>query len=337
MSKIKTCVSLYSLQDEYLNKRMDLEQIFKFLSDNEVVGIEFLPDQMMHNTPDPNEEDVKQWHELLAKYNLEPVIADVFLNTNLYHNRTLTEKESVELLKKEIILASELGFEMIRLVSMVPSYVIEPLIPVAEEYNVKFALEIHAALGFDVKKTQDFIEEMKRVDSPHVGLVIDTGIFCRKLPRVLATYCLQAGTSQELVDLINQQFEKGTDARALRTPEGTYIPEVEAMAKTEADKMFLDVATGYENEDVTILDEFMPYIFHFHFKLFEMTEEGTEYSINYYEILEYLHGKGYDGYVSTEYEGNRWTLPGEEIVEKEQVKMHQKHIRECLMAIQGEV
>ena len=31
MSKIKTCVSLYSLQDEFLNHRMDLEQVMDFL------------------------------------------------------------------------------------------------------------------------------------------------------------------------------------------------------------------------------------------------------------------------------------------------------------------
>ena len=78
----------------------------------------------------------------------------------------------------------------------------------------------------------------------------------------------------------------------------------------------------------------MPYIFHIHFKLFEMTENG-EYSVDYQEILKYLHDHDYDGYVATEYEGNRWTIPGQPMAEKEQVIAHQKYIRDCLKEIQG--
>ena len=53
------------------------------------------------------------------------------------------------------------------------------------------------------------------------------------------------------------------------------------------------------------------------------------------EILQYLHDHDYDGYVSTEYEGNRWTLPGRPTLEKEQVLLHQQYIRKCLREIQG--
>lgn len=65
-----------------------------------------------------------------------------------------------------------------------------------------------------------------------------------------------------------------------------------------------------------------------------MTDDG-EYSIDYKGLLQYLHDHDYDGYVSTEYEGNRWTLPGAPMVEKEQVIAHQKYIRDCLKEIQG--
>lgn len=53
MGKIKTCVSLYSLQDEYLNHRMDLEQIMDFVKRTGAEGVEILPDQMLKNTPIP--------------------------------------------------------------------------------------------------------------------------------------------------------------------------------------------------------------------------------------------------------------------------------------------
>ena len=99
--------------------------------------------------------------------------------------------------------------------------------------------------------------------------------------------------------------------------------------------MFVPLCDGYENLDFSVLDEYMPYIKHFHFKLFEMTPEGPEYSMDYKGLLQYLHDHDYDGYVSTEYEGNRFTLPGHKMMEKEQVAAQQAYIRKCLKEIQG--
>lgn len=334
MSRIKTCVSLYSLQNEYMTKKMSLADIFKFMHDNSVDGVEFLPDQMMHGTPHPSEETLAEWDRLCETYKITPVISDVFLNTNLYENRELTKKECVDLLIDEIKLAHRLGMKQIRLVSMTPAYVLEPLLPYCERYDVKMGLEIHAGLSFDKQKTKDYIAEMKRLNSPYVGLVIDTGIFCKREPRVMENYCKALGTSQEPIDFVNNLYAQGKDGRAVYGPDGDFVPGLKALLKTAADHMYAHFADGYENEPYSVLDDLMPYIFHVHFKLFEMTENG-EYSVDYKGILEYLHEHDYDGYVSTEYEGNRWTIPGRPIVEKEQVIAHQKYIRECLKEIQG--
>lgn len=336
MSKIKTCVSLYSLQDEYLNKRMTLSDIMHFVKEKGAEGIEILPDQMLKGSPDISDETLNEWNKLIKETGLTPVIADVFLNTNLYKNRLLTHKECVELLVKEIKQANRLGIKLIRLVSMVPYWVIEPLLPYCEKYNVTIALEIHAAMAFDVKETQDFINEMKRVNSPYVGLVIDTGIFCRRFPRVVRNYEIQNGTSKQVFDYIDTLFEKGTDLhRVLVDNNYKYPAELEAAIQSEHDRMFVPLCDGYENYDFTVLDEYMPYIKHFHFKLFEMTEEGPEYSMDYKGLLQYLHDHDYDGYVATEYKGNRFTLPGAPMAEKQQVAAQISYITECLKEIQG--
>lgn len=334
MSKIKTCVSLYSLQSEYMNKRMNLEDIFRFMNENHVDGVEFLPDQMMHGTPHPTEEALNEWDRLCREYKIKPVIADVFLNTNLYKNRELTKKECVDLLIDEIKLAHRLGMKMVRLVSMTPAFVLEPLLPYCEKYDIKVGLEIHAGLSFDKEKTKDYIAEMKRLQSPYVGLVIDTGIFCKRIPRVMENYCKAMGTNQAPIDFMNYLFKQGKDGRDIYDKNGDFIPELRALLKTKADQMYAHFADGYENNPYSVLDNLMPYIFHVHFKVFEMTEEG-EYSIDYKEILQYLHDHNYDGYVSTEYEGNRWTLPGKPTTEKNQIMEHQKYIHKCLKEIQG--
>ena len=336
MSRIKTCVSLYSLQDEYLNKRMNLSDIMHYVKEKGSEGVEILPDQMLKNAPDISDETVAEWKKLLDETGLKPVIADVFLNTNLYKNRTLTRRESVDLLIKEIKQAARLGIHLIRLVSMVPYWVIEPLLPYCEKYDVTIAIEVHAAMAFDVPETMAFINEVKRLNSKYAGIVIDTGIFCRRFPRVVRAYETQNGTSPQVFDYIDTLFEKGTDLhRVLNENGGKYPADLEAAIQSEHDRMFVPLCDGYENLDYSVLDEYMPYIKHFHFKMFEMTPEGPEYSMDYKGLLQYLHDHDYDGYVSTEYEGNRFTLPGHPMMEKQQVAMQLKYVNECLKEIQG--
>ena len=48
---IKSSVSLYSLQYQFLQGKMSLEDILIFMNDLHVDGIEILPDQMLKGTP----------------------------------------------------------------------------------------------------------------------------------------------------------------------------------------------------------------------------------------------------------------------------------------------
>ncbi|WP_291293657.1 TIM barrel protein [Enterococcus sp.] len=333
---IKTCVSLYSLQDEYMNKRMSLEDIMHYLDDLKVEGFEILPDQMLHKTPHPTAETLANWDRIMTETKAKPVCADVFLNTNLYNNRELTQRECVDLLIDEIKLAHRLGFKLIRLVSMVPSFVIEPLLPYAEKYDVTIALEIHAGMSFTEPATKAFIEEMQRVNSPYCGLVIDTGIFCNRIPRVFNTFNEKVlGVTPAVIDYFNSFFDQGLDGTHAFDEQHQLKPELQAIAKP-SDMAYIMLADGYENTPLSVLDDVMPFVKHFHFKLWEMTEAGEEYSIDYRKILTYLHEHNYDGYVATEYEGNRWILPGQPMVEKEQVAAHQNMLHEIISELEGE-
>lgn len=335
MSRIKTCVSLYSLQDEYLNHRMDLEGCMRYARECGAEGVEILPDQMLKNTPEPSEEELAKWHNALKETGLTPVISDVFLNTNLYKNRTLTRRESIDLLVKEIKLANKMGIRLIRLVSMVPYWVLEPLLPYCEQYDVTVALEVHAGMAFDEPATLSYIEEMKRLNSKYVGLVIDTGIFCKRFPRVVRNYEISVGSSPVMFDFIESTFSETSDFHQYMKQAGwKFPPEIDAQLN-DHDRMMAHIMDGYENYPYEVLDDLMPFIKHFHFKMFEMTEEGPEYSMDYKGLLQYLHDHDYDGYVSTEYEGNRFVLDGQPMQEKKQVAMQQAYLKACLQEIQG--
>ena len=333
---IKTCVSLYSLQDEYLNHRMDLAECMRYVKQCGAEGVEILPDQMIKGTPHPSEAELQKWHAAVAETGLKPVIADVFLNTNLYKNRSLTRRECIDLLIDEIRLADKMGIRMLRLVSMVPYWVLEPLLPYCEQYDVAVAVEVHAGMAFDEPATLAFIEEMKRLDSKYIGLVIDTGIFCRRFPRVVRQYEESVGSSPVMFDFIESTFDdNGGDFHQYMKKAGWKFPaEIDAQLN-DHDRMMAHIMDGYENYSYEVMDEYLPYIKHFHFKMFEMTEEGPEYSMDYKSLLQYLHDHNWSGYVSSEYEGNRFTLAGMPMQEKKQVAMQQAYLRKCLQEIQG--
>lgn len=334
---IKSSISLYSLQYQYLWGKMTLEDIFKFTKSLGTDGVELLPDQMLHGTPEPEESTIQMWNDLVKKYDMGLACDDIFLNTNLFSNRELTHRECISLIKKEIVLAHRLGFHTIRLVSMVPAWILEPCLDTAIENDVSLNIEIHAGLGFGVKKTDEYIEEMKRLNSPYIGIVPDTSLFMKRAPRVMTEYCdkVLGGLNPDIVKYTDEVFASGTDFFQLNLKAGRMDPKLESLIKNDADRFYAENISGYENRSLHELDGLTDYIKHVHFKLYEMTDQGDEYSIDYKEILQYLHDHGYNGYVSTEYEGNRWVLPDHEIPEKEQVAAHQKMIQRYIKEIEG--
>jgi sugar phosphate isomerase/epimerase len=319
---------------------MDLDQIIGYVKGLGTNGIEILPDQMLHGTPNPEPEEIERFRSLVKKHNVELACDDVFLNTNLFKNRNLTKRESIDLIKQEIVLANKLGFRTIRLVSCVPDYVLEPCLEMAERMDVSLNIEIHAGLGFGVKKTDDFINEMLRLNSPYIGMVPDTSLFCRRKPQIVADYCdkVMGGLNPELIQYVDEVFASGTDFFALSTGKGLPIdPKLDSLIRNEADKFFAWNISGYENRPLSCMDGLEKFIAHVHFKLYQMMDNGQECSIDYEEILNYLHQAGYNGYVATEYEGNRWIMPGLPVppVECEQVAAHQKLINDLIKKIEG--
>ena len=126
-----------------------------------------------------------------------------------------------------------MGFHLIRFVSMVPAFVIEPLLPYAEKYDVaSLALRnTMQELSFGIPETRGFIEEMIRVDSPYCGLVVDAGIFCRRIPRVYNDYNMKVlGTNPKVVDYFNSLFDKGLDGTHAFDEHHNMKPELAAIA-----------------------------------------------------------------------------------------------------------
>lgn len=75
---------------------------------------------------------------------------------------------------------------------------------------------------------------------------------------------------------------------------------------------------------------YMDRIHNIHGKFYEMTEDCVEPAIPYDEIVSVLKQGGYEGYICSEYEGNRWVEDAYEVDSVEQVRRHHVMLKQLI-------
>src|SRR5215472_13423187 len=112
--------------------------------------------------------------------------------------RDLTEDELVAYTIPQLKGAAKLGFPVVRLQYFVHP-VIERLLPYAEKYDLKMGYELHTPLMIEAPLTQQLIGQVKRISSPHLGLIPDAGIFTRSIPKFRIEGARRNGVSDPLL------------------------------------------------------------------------------------------------------------------------------------------
>lgn len=323
---LKRAVSMYGLQDAYARKRLDMPGILRFVTELGA-GVELISDQMIKGAPHPSEETLAQWDTVVAETHATLVCNDIFVNSTLYKNRVLRPDEQLALLIAELELSHRLGFGMVRPVSDTDADIIEAALPTAERLGVVMAMEVHAGMSYTAPLTAKFIALCERTGSPWLGLTVDLGIFNHRLPRVWSNYFRSLGTSPEVIDWVERAYVEHGDTFRLFAQEGAhgfnFPPELTSLFRGPLDGEYAFFSTGYENTPWELFDRYLPITRHIHAKFYEMTDDGTEYSIDYPAIVAHLAEVGYDGYLSSEYEGQRFVPIGESVDDLDQVRRHQ--------------
>lgn len=317
MNKIKRGVSLYSYQDEFYTGKMTLEDCIREASLSGAKGIEFLPEQMLPTFPNISDDFVKQWHEWMDKYQVEPIAYDAFLDNKLFANRMLTTSENVEMMKRDLKIASRLGCKILRTLVSTPLEVVKQSLDYAEEVGVKIALEVHAPFTFGTPWFEERLDYIKESGTKWFGIMPDFGIFTKRIGSIFQYSYIRKGGTPEIIRYISENYANGVDKDAT-------FEEVTKMANaTEADKAFAEFCRHFVYTDPKILVDNMPYIVHIHGKFYDITTDLQETSIPYMDVINVLKDAGYQGYICSEYEGNRHIQDYMEVDSIEQVKRHQ--------------
>lgn len=297
---IKRAVSLYSLQEDYYLGKLSLEDcIAKTANEIGATGIEYLPEQMpLPSYPYFSDADVDMWFGWMDKYKTVPTSWGTFLDYTLYKNRNLTIGECIETQAEDMKRAVQLGFKVFRTSILIKQDldIFEALLPLAADIDLQIAVEIHAPRSIHSWWTQDFLEMILRTGTKHAGFVPDFGIFGTGLAAPYMNRMIREGANPNVIKAINDSYK----AKSLLTAD-----DVKNMNGGEKDLAALDFVSRTIYDDPEWLKEVLPFTQHIHGKFYEMTEDCTEESIDYEGPIKVLMETGWDGYIASEYEGQR--------------------------------
>lgn len=370
---IKRGVDFYSYQQAQFFKEMNLEDMIKEAASMEgVTGIEVLDEQSFHY-PDPSDEFVEQWKGWLKKYQIEPITMDVFCDVLQFRDHVMSLEECAERLRHDIRLAKRLGFKYVRTLATTPVEVMEMALDAAEECDIRIGKEIHAPIPLNGQYVKEIQEVVERTGTKHLGIVPDWGIFAYRPSEVTLDWYVRQGANPKTCELVDQfcmdnytgksdelskidlslytagnvesffhRYLKHGDAPADLIPA---FQKMEALVKenvpdySDIDFEVMGQALLLSRAKAEDLIPLMPIIVNFHGKFYNMSEvEGQpgvyeDKAIDYEGPIRVLKEYGYDGYINSEYEGQRRFQDRTEkelISEVDQVRKHQSMLKRLI-------
>ncbi len=309
---IKRGVSLYSYQQEQFFGQMDWKAQIREVHDNlKTDGIEIINESVIPQYPFPSEEFIYDWNNYMARYNMKAITMDVYLDTMRFRDHVMNHAEAAELLKLDIKLAAAMGFQNIRCLCMIPIDVIDMALDTAVKYNVRIGKEIHAP--YPIKRdpnaeggvmVTDLLEYVDKKGTKMVGLVPDMGIFQHTQSRVAIEHTKRTA-DPKMLDFV--QAHADLDPQALAAAFDQAFPN----AGMGGRMLLHSVGKMKQAAQPEDLREIVPYILSIHGKFNEMTEipgdpgHYEDAAFDYAGPFSVLNECGFDGYVNSEYEGQR--------------------------------
>jgi len=266
---------------------------------------------------------VDEWWKMMDKFGTVPDCLTGFVDS-CRRLKPMTVEENVAFLERDFRIAKRLGLTKVRLGP--PAWVIERAIPVAEKYGIWMGWEIHSPMPLKC----DLIDWVVKQAEKHpntIGFVPDMGIF-QKYPRPYARETqIKAGTLKRDIALyIEDSYRKGLDKAEVAS-------KVNGMNPKPGDTNYVETVyrAGANCNNPKDLIPLIPYVKHVHGKCHEMTkgDEFKDTEMLYDEVIPVLMENGFDGYIATEFEGQR--VGGvEDIDEIEEVRRHQLMLKRLL-------
>jgi sugar phosphate isomerase/epimerase len=265
-------VSTYSYTAD-IYTLMTLEDVLADIADMGATGVEILGEGNIPGYPSPDAAWVDHWHTLLDRYALTATNYGSWVDTEMWHDRSLTAEEGAAQIQQDLRLASRLGFTSVRPKFGVTSWDLDPhpiwqesverSLELAAELDVVICPEIHAPTPIKHPVTQAYVDFIERTGSDHFKLLVDTGIF-NTAPVLELSEEIQVDDDEEVP----------MHLRPLAVP-------------------------------IADLVEVLPHVHFIQAKFATVDDDLHDLHVPWREIIPALQDAGWSGWLSSEYEGRR--------------------------------
>ncbi|ARU18073.1 sugar phosphate isomerase/epimerase family protein [Croceicoccus marinus] len=323
-SKIRRGVSLYSFQEEMFLGQMSVEDCVSFAASIGAKGIEVLPEQNMPSFPNVTDAEIAGWHEMLERHGCHFTCYDMFLDTKLRNDRLLTDDEQVESIRRDLTLCNRMGIRNMRVLIFVRPDILERCVPYAEELDVHMGVEVHAPWYLDHPWILRTIEVADRLNTRHLGILPDMGIFMKHYVPEMRARFEREGARPEITQFIVDQHEEKVMC------EYTIYEVAVKMKGNPTEIRMAETLRHAPFANPKRIGDFAPYFRHIQAKFYGMTEDCRDPALAYDEVIPELVKAGWEGTLSSEYEGNRWVQDVEDVDSREQVRRQHEMFKRLL-------
>ncbi|MCS0631209.1 sugar phosphate isomerase/epimerase [Telluria mixta] len=328
---LKLGTTLYSLTTEFHAREYTFEQLVrKVAAENLGPGLEIVGFQSFRGFPNVSDEFADQFKALIDETGLTlsclGINADVWINPEV----PMSEEESVAYHKRQLDAAAKLGFPLVRYQFPAGANVIEKCVPHAEKLGVKMGLEIHAPHHTQHPDILAYREMYERVRSPLLGFIPDFGASARAVPPSYFDTQRANGVPDGLIALAEEYWHLDVGTPFERRDQ--YVQAARAKGYEERHIIGLEIIFGlFSRADPRSWSEIMPQVIHIHGKFFDFDESGDEIAVDLAKVLPVFVEGGYNGFMSSEYEGYMWT----DADGFDKIRRHHQLARRVLAPLQG--
>jgi len=304
---IRLGTTTYSFNDEYHSYDLSLESMFETIGSlGPKQGLEIIAPQCIRTYPEVSEEFERRFKHAVERYDLVPSAFGHYSDLGRIPGRNLSIEEAVEFSRIQLEGAKRLGYPLARM-----SYqsfdltdrreaLYRQLLPDLERLELKLAIEIHAPNIIESEQQQRVIEDVAALNSPYVGFTIDCGCMTSRVSPVCERKFLDLGVDPAIVKRVIDFWATKPSLAELRA-------EIEAIGGGSlVELLATETWIYFGHGKPASLRAIMPYVLHVHGKFFQVDANGNDDAVAYPEIIDILVSSGYDGWISSEYEGHHW-------------------------------
>ena len=303
---MKLGATLFAFTNEWHARQYNLEQLIAKIAQRGLgPGLEVIGFQSFRDFPHVSDDTAARFRDLVAEHGLTPSCFGLNADVAIRRGRMMSVDDLVDYHVPQLESAAKLGFPAVRLQFAAPAEVAIRLLPWAEKYGIKMGPEIHAPLSPDSPPVQAWREAYAKVNSPLLGFIPDFGCCARTLPPSYLDNLREQGMPEDLLQMAVEVWHLPQDAGWKR---GEFARRVAPLNVDPAIVSALSVMFNIVSPNrAEVWREMVPQVIHIHGKFYDFDAEGKESAIPYDEILPVFQQGGYQGFMSSEWEGHLYS------------------------------